>query len=188
MISGLSQQMSFRLKLGIGILFILIGFKYILLPMIQWQEDTVNNVISLQQSLERKKFFVGIEDQVEKTFNDAVDIRAQWLRYFENDLSGSQKWQLKLQKKMEELNKQLNITTANVDWLPLVNGDIIKAPVKFRLETTPEKLMKLLYAIENAPHFIAIEGIRISTRGRSDTFIAELDVSAYGLSEAMSTQ
>ena len=56
------------------------------------------------------------------------------------------------------------------------------------MKTTPENFMKLIYALENASHFIAIERINISTRRRSDTFIAELDVSAYGFSEALSNQ
>jgi len=188
MISGISRQISGRLKAGVLILFILIGFKYILMPVIDWQKDIVNRAISLQQSVDRKKSLIGLEGQVEKVLQDSIILREQWCQHFETNLPDPQTWQLKLQKQMEELTQKLNITTSNVDWLPLVKGRVIGAPIKFRVKTTPENFMKLIYALENASHFIAIERINISTRRRSDTFIAELDVSAYGFSEALSNQ
>jgi len=186
MISGILQQMSFRFKVGVTILFFLIGVEYLLVPIIQWRNDMVNHVISLQQSIAHKKAFIGMDRNVESVYKENIAQRDQWRRYFETNLVDPQSLQLKLQKQVEGLTAQLNIKTINVDWLPGTKGDIIQAPVTFRLESMPENFMKLLFAVEQLPYFVAIEGINIMTRSQSEMFIVKLDISAYGLSEALS--
>ncbi len=188
MMSGISQQMSFRFKVGVTILFFLIGVEYLLVPMVQWRNDMVNHLISLQKSIERKKAFIGMDRHVESVYKKNIAQRDQWRRYFETNLADPQSLQLKVQKQVEELTAQLNIKTISVDWLPATKGDIIQAPVKFRLASTPEAFMKLLFAIEQVPYFIAIDGINITARSPSETLLSELDLSAYGLSEALSNQ
>jgi hypothetical protein len=67
-----------------------------------------------------------------------------------------------------------------------VGGGLIRGAVRFRLETPAEPLIKLIFALEADDHFIAVDGIRIHTRGRSKTELtAELDVSAYAIDKAL---
>jgi hypothetical protein len=81
---------------------------------------------------------------------------------------------------MERLSAASGVKISRTNWLPVSAGEIVQAPMKITCETTPEKLMKFLAAIENGEYFFSVDILRIMSHGNSATLSVEMDVSAYG--------
>jgi hypothetical protein len=186
MAAAMWSQLSLRLKTGLILVLILVAIQFVLMPLVRWQANTVEQVDSLKSSVARKKALIGNEEAVSRLHKQSQQTLRHWQSLYLSGISDAQELQLSLQKKVEELAAGHGITVSNVDWLPAVGGGLIRGAVRFRLETPAEPLIKLIFALEADDHFIAVDGIRIHTRGRSKTeFTAELDVSAYAIDKAL---
>jgi len=174
-------QISARLKIGLAVVLLLVGIQYLLLPLVQWQHRIVAKVGTLQSAIARKKALIGNEEKVSTVFKNSSSTLDKWRQQFLTGPTDARELQLKMQKKVERLAEELAISTENVDWLPSAAEGLIRGAVRFQLEAVPQDFIKLLYALETEPHFIAVDGVRINARGRSTTFSAELDISAYAI-------
>jgi len=169
--------------IGLGMVAVILLTQYGLIPLWNWQHAMVRQDVSLKAAVARKKGLIGQEQVIEKALEQATAYRKELILRFETDIIETQTLQLVYQKQVEELAKTLQIKIINVDWLPATRGDVMRAPIKFRLESTPEQFIKLVNAIETAPKFRSIDGIRLTTRAKSPTVTVELDISAYGISK-----
>jgi hypothetical protein len=173
-------QISRRLKIVLIVVLVFVGIQYIVAPIVTWQRRTVERVVALQETVARKKLLIGADRQLDSVLDDKIRLRNQLRERFPDDAVDAQGLQLSLQQTVEALAAQFSIGVLNVNWLPGTMGEINRGPVRFRIEATPGMLMQLLHALETAPHFMTVDGVRITTSGaRSATLTAEMDVSAY---------
>jgi len=176
-------RISPRLIAGLGIVALLLLIQYGLIPLWEWQHTLVRQTLSLKDSVARKKGLIGQEQIMEQALDQVTAFRTELLQRFQMDVTEPQALQLIFQKQVEDMANTFQIKILNVDWLPATSGDILRAPIKFRLEATPEQFLKLVHAIESAPRFHSVDGIRLTTRSKSSTITVEMDVSAYGISK-----
>jgi len=179
--SRLTQQISPRLRLGLGAIVAMLIIQYGLLPLLDWQQQRAKRVISLQETISRKKGLIGQEENITTLYEQYQTLRDGLAGRFEADIKDPQTLQLKLQKLIESLSVTLGVKIQNVDWMPVTKTGVVRGPVKFRLETTPELFINLINAIETKSEFLTIDTIRINARPQSLTITVELEISAYGL-------
>jgi uncharacterized protein len=154
------------------------------LPAHQWYKDIRDQIHALKSAIARKTALIENETLVNELYEQANQQISQWESQYPESPQDSQALQLSLQKQIETLAEQYRIKIVNMDWLPAASPNLVRGAVRFRMEATPDGFMHLVYALEIKPYFIALDSIRIITRGQNQsTFTADLEISAYGVSD-----
>ena len=177
------MRLTLKYKIAAGCALLLITVQYGLIPVYDWQDSLVAHVRKLNRSLSRKKDLLGHKNDIEERWRRISAQLQETEHYYQSGFADVQSLQLGLQKKVEAMCTEAGIKISNVNWLPVSESDIVRAPVKFRLELTPGKFYRFIHNLENDPLFFSVDILRITTRPDSETFTAELDVSAYGINK-----
>ena len=174
------DQISPKLKILLSAVLLIVAVQYGLFPFVEWQRETVDRVVSLQETIARKKALIGNEAMIREVHAQSVSALEKWQARIRPGPAEARALKLDLQRKVEGEAKRIGASISNVTWLPPVEREIVRAPIRFRIDSKPEDFMKLLSALESGPWFVSVDGIRITGgRGSSETFTAEIDVSAY---------
>ena len=175
------DKISWRVKAGLVAALFLILTKFVLAPLYEWQDETIQRIKVLQRAVVQKKALIGNEKKIDTLLERAESSFEETAKLFITDFSDAQSLQLMLQKEMERLSESSGAKINRTNWLYPSEGDIVQAPIKISCEATPEQVIKFLSAIESGKHFFSVDRLKIVSRGKSPTISAEIDVSAYGL-------
>ena len=173
--------LSWRLKAGLGVALLLILVRFVLTPLYEKQDATIQRVQVLQQAVAKKKNLIGNEEKIDALLEETQSSLEDVLKYYYQDFSDTQALQLTLQKEIEELASSQGIKIGRKDWLYPSEGEIVQVPIKIMCESEPQKIMGFLSAVENAERFFSVDRLRITSQGNSSTIRAEIDVSGYGI-------
>lgn len=174
-------QLSLKYKLAISGVLLLLVVQYGLLPLYDWRDEVITHVQKLNRSVARKKDLLSHTDDIRKTWQSAETQVKEVEKYYQPGYADTQALQLGLQKKLEKICSEAGAKVLNMDWLPVSEGDVTQAPLKVRMEAAPDNLYKILYDIENDPFFYSVDIMRITARSTSESLIAEMDISSYGI-------
>lgn len=171
-----------RLRIMLIIIGMILGIQFGVLPALQWYGDIRDQILALKSAIARKSALIENETLVNNLYEKAARQISQWHSRYPEAPQDSQTLQLSLQKQIETLAEQYRIKIVNMDWLPAGSPNLVRGAVRFRMEATPDAFMHLVHDLETKPFFIALDSIRITTRGQKQpTFTADLEISAYGI-------
>jgi len=173
--------LSWRLKAGLVVALLLILVRFVLTPLYEKQDATIQRVQVLQQAVAKKKNLIGNEEKIDALLEETQSSLEDVLKYYYQDFSDTQALQLTLQKEIEELASSQGIKIGRKDWLYPSEGEIVQVPIKIMCESEPQKIMGFLSAVENAERFFSVDRLRITSQGNSSAIRAEIDVSGYGI-------
>jgi Tfp pilus assembly protein PilO len=173
--------LSWRLKAGLVVAVLLILIRFVLTPLYERQDETIQRVKVLQQAIAKKKALIGNEEKIDVLLEETKSSLEGILKYYYQDFSDTQALQLTLQKKIEELASSQGFKIDRKDWLYASEGAIVQVPIKIICESEPRKIMGFLSAIENAERFFSVDRLKITSQGNSSAVRAEMDVSGYGV-------
>ena len=173
--------LSWRLKAGLVVALLLILVRFVLTPLYEKQDATIQRVQVLQQAVAKKKALIGNEEKIDALLEETQSSLEDVLKYYYQDFSDTQALQLTLQKEIEELASSQGIKIGRKDWLYPSEGEIVQVPIKIMCESEPQKIMGFLSAVENAERFFSVDRLRITSQGNSSAIRAEIDVSGYGI-------
>lgn len=177
------DKISWRVKAGLVVALCLVLAKFVLVPLYEWQEKTIQRINVFQKAVTQKKVMVGNESRLNAVLQKAESSFKEVAKFYYRDFSDTQSLQLILQKEMERLSASCGVKIKSSDWLYSSEGYIVQAPIKIRCEAAPHQIIKFIHAIENGRRFFSVDRLKMTSRGKSSTLIAELDVSAYGVKE-----
>jgi hypothetical protein len=173
-----------RLRIMLIIIGVILGLQFGVFAALQWYGDIRDQIDALKSAIARKTALIENETLVNDLYQQAEHQISQWRSRYPEPAQDSQTLQLSLQKQIETLAEQYQITIVNMDWLPAGSPNLARGAVRFRMEATPDAFMHLVHALETSPYFIALDSIRITTRGQKQSFFtANLEISAYGVSD-----
>lgn len=173
--------LSWRLKAGLVVALLLILIRFVLTPLYEKQDETIQRVKVLQQAVAKKKALIGNEEKIDALLEQTKSSLEDTLKYYYQDFSDTQALQLTLQKEIEDLTSSQGIKIERKDWLYPSEGEIVQVPIKIICESEPQKIMGFLSAVENAERFLSVDRLKITSKGSSSTVRAEIDVSGYGI-------
>lgn len=176
-------KMSWRAKAGLAVALCLVLTKFSLVPLHEWQDETIQRIKVFQKVVAQKKALIGNESSINTVLKNAESSFKDVARFYYRDFSDTQSLQLMLQKEMERLSTSCGVKIKSSDWLYPSEGYIVQAPIKIRCEAEPQQIIKFIYAIENGERFFSVDRLKMTSRGKSSTLSVELDVSAYGIKE-----
>ena len=175
------DKISWRVKAGLAVAFCLVLAKFGLVPLYEWQDKTIQRVKVFQRAVAQKKALIGNQGKIDTILQKAEASFKEAAKFYYRDFSDTQSLQLILQKEMERLSASCGVKIKSTDWLFPSEGDVVQAPIKIRCEAPPAQIIKFIHAIENGKRFLSVDRLKLTSRGKSSTVGAELDVSAYGV-------
>ena len=175
------DKISWRIKAGLVAALCLVLAKFVLAPMYEWQDETIQRIKVFQRAVAHKKALIGSESRLNAVLQKAESSFKQAAKFYYRDFSDTQSLQLMLQKEMERLSASCGVKIKSSDWLYPSEGYIVQAPIKIRCEAAPHEIIKFIYAVENGRHFFSVDRLKMTSRGKSSTMNAEFDISAYGI-------
>ncbi len=176
-----AEDMTTRMKAGLGVALILALLKFGLIPVYEWQNQTCRNIEVLRKKVLQKEALKGNEKRLNALLLKADKAYGETARFYYQDFPNVQSLQLKLQKETERLLSSLDIKTETSDWLYPSKGAIVQAPIKIMFKASPEQIMRFLSAIEGSGHFLSVDQLKITSQQGRATLIARFDISAYGV-------
>ncbi|NIA11249.1 MAG: hypothetical protein GWP10_16385 [Nitrospiraceae bacterium] len=174
-------RVSWQIKAGLVTVLCLVLIKFLLVPLYEWQDETIQRIKVLQKVVVQKKALVGNESRLNTLLQKEESSFKEISKFYYHNFSDAQALQLKLQKKMERLSASCEVKIKSTDWLYPSEGHIVQAPIKIRCEAVPNQIIKFIHAIESSRHFFSIDRLKIISRAKSSVIYVELDVSAYGV-------
>ena len=176
----MTLDISWRIKAGLAVVICLVLAKFVLAPLYEWQDKTIQRIKVFQRAVAQKKALIGNESSLNTVLQKSESSFKEAAKFYYRDFSDTQSLQLMLQKEMERLSASCGVKIKSSDWLYPSEGYIVQAPIKIRCEAAPHQVIKFIHAIENGKRFFSVDRLKITSRGKSSTLSAELDVSAYG--------
>ena len=177
------DKISWRLKVGLVFIFCLVLAKFVLAPLCEWRSENIQSIKLYKRAVAQKKRLIGSEGRINSTLQKAESSYKKASEFYYQDFSDAQALQLKLQKKMERLSESCGVTIKSTDWLYPSEGHIVQAPIKIKCEAAPDRIIEFIHAVESEKHFFSVDRLKITSRAKSSTVHAELDVSAYGIAD-----
>lgn len=174
-------HISWQLQVALLLVLSFCFMNYGIAPVFQWQESTLQQIVTLKRAVNRKRNLVDRADQMTEMLHKAMASLEHSKKYFFNGLPDVQALQLKAQKVIEQnaLNNEVQITST--DWLFASEGAIVKAPLRMRCSAEFKSLMHFIFELEKNPHFFAIESINIRPMSKSNELMVEMEISAFGI-------
>ena len=170
-----------RIRIGIAIAICLVSVRFVLFPLYDWQQATVEKVKILGGSVERKKALIGNEKKIDALLRKARSSLKKAVKFYYTGFSDPQALQLVLQKKIEAVSAACGVKIKSTNWLPPSGGYIVQAPIKIRCEASPLRIIHFIKTIEGSDRFFAINRLRIIGDEKRGSLNAEFEISAYGV-------
>jgi hypothetical protein len=179
--------LSIKHKMALAAILMLLMLQYGLLPLYDWREAAIEHIQKLNRSLAKKNDLLRHTSDIQDSWQQAQARIQEIEKYYQSGFSDNQSLHLGLQKKVEKICAEVGAKIINMDWLPISEGDVIQAPIKLRMEASPENLYRILCDIENDALFYSVDIMRITARSNSEALMVDLDMTSYGIKAAGKT-
>jgi len=117
----------------IGMILTLISIKFVLVPVIQWQNQTLVKITKQDRQLQKGLALVDNKDDLLEKFTSLKNYSRQQLKLVASDEKSPIAYQLKVQKNIESLLDKYKLKSRSVTWLAPVRKSSIE---EHRLEVT----------------------------------------------------
>ncbi len=168
-----------ELKEKAGLLSIMAALfvvKFVLVPVLEWQNDTLANISALEKRL--YKINKVLADEKESAGNNTL-LNAELQKIDQIFIPYQSEANLKLtqQKKIEDLIKEYNINLSNIGWQTIT--DIPELSIKrYSLQVVfagkAESAVNFINRIESQPYFIGLSEITLTLRGQTKERLGQL--------------
>jgi len=137
--------------LALSFIALLILVKFVVVPVYQWQQETISSNDSLELRLTKSSYALNNKDEMKaalaKTSEKLSKIKSVLFNY-----QTKSKFQLAQQKKLELLFERHNIDISKVTWqlaVPLPTWQIIRYEVRFDIQGQVADLQKLQVTLDS---------------------------------------
>ncbi len=176
---------SSRIKWGLALVVVLLILKAGLDPLFQWRDSMMTDIQRLKGTIAKKEALLQHRDTLEEQRKMAKASLEKLAGMYVTDYKDAQALQLGLQQTIEALAKKHNIAIERTDWLPVLPGKVLKAPVKVRFSGLPDNVLAFLSNLENQHTFVAIDILKLYAKPDMPELTGEIDVAAYGVDNAL---
>ena len=128
-------NVSWRLKAGLAVVLLLVLVRFVLFPLFDWQDETIQKVQILQKAVAQKKALSGNEKEINDLLEQARSSFENTAKLFVKDFSDAQSLQLVMQKEVERLAAASGVQIKRTNWLYPSEGEIVQAPIKINCVT-----------------------------------------------------
>lgn len=155
--------------IAIGLIAILLCFKIIFIPIIDWQDQKLAKLALLDKKIDKINYLLSNEDVIEQQSQE-IEIRLNDVseRFF--PAQNGDKFKLEQQKLIESHLKQYELSITNIGWKN--RSDVSGVPLKaFRIEYGVSgktvKVIDYLLSITNQEPMVELTGLTFKFRKQS---------------------
>jgi len=140
----------------IGVLVVLLVARFILMPIIDWQQEQITQITAKEQRLIKTNNIIARLPQIHIALEQLKQgNKQQQSRYFNK--ASSNNFKLQLQQKVEALFSTHNLKVTNFNWVAEITEQIIQARAKITFEGTTKDFAMLELAIAQLPKLLSIK-------------------------------
>lgn len=151
----------------LGLVLLLAGIKFVLLPLIQLQQDNYNELEGLSKRVQRSEALLADKDQLQQWQVTQQQQQQQLMLPFPV-VDGATQYRLVLQQQLQQLAAENGVSVTFFDWLtdtPLQVFNLQRGRLSWRVEGDASQIMQLHVQLEQQfPHFI-LRDVKASWRG-----------------------
>jgi len=154
--SSLKQQLNQHSK-ALLLITVLILMKFIVLPIIQWQETTLTTNTLLEKRLSKSAYAINNKIQMQQVLKQST-VKLSELEQLIYEYQLTNRFRLSQQKQLETLFEEYKIEITNLVWqapVALTNWQISQHEVKLRIKGSLTNLQKLQAVLESKPQWLA---------------------------------
>lgn len=145
----------------IGLILILVGLKFVFVPVIQWQDLTMTKIAKQDKQLQKGLALVENKEELVSTLTSLKNDSRQQLQLFASDEKSSIAYQLKIQKNVETLLEKYKLKSRSVTWLtPVTKSSIEEHRLEVTLSGELKKFIQLMVEIEKQKPKLALMEFR----------------------------
>lgn len=158
----------------ITLLVLLVAMKFIVMPIIEWQN---NKQVELQLSdkrLAKSQFAIANQDAIQPLIEKLQEqVQRTTVRLYPHQNENA--FKLAQQKELETLVSDLGLKVNGIGWLnsTITDNGIIQYQMQLNVSGDGVKIPQLFAAIEGGKHWIAVDDFNIAFRRQSKTNIGE---------------
>jgi hypothetical protein len=172
---------SLNVKVGMILIIILCLLKFVLSPLHQWRQDSLDRIYMLKKSIAGKTSLVSRSEDIESELQKSSHALNSALNLFWNDFADSGELLLKVQKTLEKGAGNRRVKIKSVQWGEPTGEKIIQAPVELQLSALPDDFLGFLADIESSEKFYSLDRVRLICRANYPEVQATITVSVYGV-------
>lgn len=137
-------------KLLIGILLFLVGIKFLLMPLFDWQDAKIEQIQRYNKQLNKGNFLVKNQQTMLETVNEIKQRSASLLNKVASKADTRVSYQLKVQKEVELLMEKYELRARSVTWLKSIkSGPFDEHRLELSLAGSFKNYIRFLNEIES---------------------------------------
>ncbi|MFD1621029.1 GspMb/PilO family protein [Thalassotalea marina] len=153
----------------LSILATLLVAKFIVVPIIDWQNNKVSEIRLMEKKFNKTHNVIKHASSF-KDINEQLNIQLKGLEQLLHTSESESIFKLKQQEKIESLLNNHQLTSQNIGWKPSVSlneFEIEKLTMSLSLSGDMDKILPFLWAIEVQRPYIEIDSFSITIRGQN---------------------
>jgi hypothetical protein len=157
----------------IGLLVII---KFALLPVLQWQENTIASNALLEKRLVKSAYAIANKEQMQSTLTKSSKQLSQLNKTVFN-YQATNNFKLAQQKQLESLFEQHKVAITSIVWqapVPLNQWQLNKFQIQLRVKGTVTAMQKIHAVLESQPQWIATEDYNFRVDKRRQNRLGKL--------------
>lgn len=159
------------------VLVILVVVKFIVVPIIEWQEGLILENESYQSRIDRVQGLSENRERLQQSLN-TVEKQQQLAQSLVHQYSDEATFKLKLQKLLDSYAAKYNVKVSNVNWLTtveMIDGAIIKFPIRMKVRGPTSKVVQFINYLESLSPIIDVDALNLNVKRQSGRALGSID-------------
>jgi len=140
-------------KLMLGVLAVLLVARFILVPILDWQQEQIKQITAKEQRLTKTNNIIARLPQIKVALAQLKQNNQQQQSHYFNQASPNT-FKLQLQQKIETLFTQHHLKVTNFNWVAEIDEQIAKARARITFEGSTKDFAMLQLAIAQLPKLL----------------------------------
>ncbi|GAA0353825.1 hypothetical protein GCM10009092_17740 [Bowmanella denitrificans] len=141
----------------IGFLLVLAVLKFVIVPVLEWQDEKVAQINTLGQQLSKGTKLLAVQKELELKLQALQAQKGDVLPMLTTDEPSATQFQLQVQRKIDELMAKHELNVQNVNWLtPRPKGMAVEHRLEIRMTGGLKEYLALMIDIEQQKPKLAI--------------------------------
>jgi hypothetical protein len=164
-------------QLALGALAILILLKFVAVPLFDWQNEQLNNLISLQKRASKSHSVIVNQAQItasqQKITAQLTAINKLFVAY-----KNEAEFKLVMQQQLEQTIAKNQLQINNSSWLPSIavaNGQLMRHQLRLSIKGNMLDFKNLITLLESATPKTALKTVNINIKGQNSERLGQVE-------------
>ena len=178
-----------KYQFELSIILVLAILKFLVVPVLQWQDQTVEQTQLLQTRLSKAKSLLASKEQLESRSSQITE-RLEQLKAHIYEPESAQQLKLSIQKQVERMLQNYDLDVSSLGWqnvIDLEQAPLTKVQLEYTFTGSGQDVIAYLLKLSSQPKWADYESLNVNVRrqkpGRLGRMTVRSRVAFYMLNE-----